>query len=295
MNLKIVCLTMLCGVFACGGTSTNPAGSGTDAGTDAGQLFNTDPADCDAGTVGLASDATNTLVSGFGAIRVVSNSAEIVALETTMVVPAKPPASGTLFLWPGLQPLPTSANYDKLSNGVLQPVLTWGPTCAPNSPASPYASWWISAQYVNTVITSSNSNFAAYGGCHGGTGMSVAVGDTLHMQMSKSGTAWSQTVTDVNTSQSVTYNLDMLGQGQNFGEFVIEEPPPTPQAPVGDVIFTNSKVTLATGSADSCQPPQRGANDYFAAPHVSHDGTTCCYSRIVLRAQGVAATTPNGP
>jgi hypothetical protein len=70
-------------------------------------------------------------------------------LHTTMTVPEKPPPSGTLFLWPGLQPLPGGKNYNPIGNGVLQPVLMWSGTCAPTAPSS-YASWWISAQYVNT-------------------------------------------------------------------------------------------------------------------------------------------------
>lgn len=293
---RVYCALLCCSWMACGGTTgSDTADAGSDAGTFTGAVD-----DCDAGTVGAASDsaAAAPLVTGNGAIRIVTSTAhEFIGIDTTLVVPAKPPASGTLFLWPGVQPIPSGANYDTLSNGVLQPVLTWGATCAPNSPASPYASWWISAQYVNTVITSSSPNFSNYSGCHGGPGMNVAVGDSLHMVMNRraGSTFWDQTVTDTTTGTSVSYAIDMLGQEQNFGEFVIEEPAPTPQAPVGDVVFTNTKVTFASGQAAACQPAQRGANDYFAAPRISRDGTSCCISRIILRAQGVAATTPNGP
>jgi hypothetical protein len=289
---------LCCSLFACGGTTASDTVA--DAGSDAGTLIGAAD-DCDAGTVGVASDSpsANALVTGNGAVRVVTGTAhEFIGIDTTLVVPAKPPASGTLFLWPGVQPIPSGANYDTLSNGVLQPVLTWGPTCAPNSPASaPYASWWISAQYVNTVITSSSPNFSSYSGCHGGQGMNVAVGDSLHLVMNRraGSTFWDQTVTDTTTGASVSYAIDMLGQEQSFGEWVIEEPAPTPQAPVGDVVFTSTKVTFASGQAAACQPAQRGANDYFAAPRISRDGTNCCISRIILRAQGVAATTPNQP
>ena len=56
------------------------------------------------------------------------------------------PAAGVrhALLWPGLQPDGPGANDQPLDNGVLQPVLTWGPTCAPNAPdGDPYGSWWI--------------------------------------------------------------------------------------------------------------------------------------------------------
>ena len=130
---------------------------------------------CAGGTTGKASDATgamSTPVNGYGDVEFdISTQTQIVGLHTTLTVPAKPPASGTLFLWPGLQPLPGGKNYDPIGNGVLQPVLTWGGTCAPTAPNS-YASWWISAQYVNTYGTDQG-----YTGCHGGQGMDVAVGD----------------------------------------------------------------------------------------------------------------------
>ena len=71
---------------------------------------------------------------GYGGVQVkMPVATQIVALSTVLTVPAKPPASGTLFLWPGLQPLPGGANFNPIGNGVLQPVLTWGGTCAPTA------------------------------------------------------------------------------------------------------------------------------------------------------------------
>lgn len=70
---------------------------------------------------------------------------------------------------------------------------------------------------------------------------------------------------------------------------------PTRNRPVTDVIFTSTVITFAAPSAESCQPSQRGMTDYFSAPQSSPDGTKCCISRIVLRAQGVAPTSQNGP
>jgi hypothetical protein len=199
-------------------------------------------------------------------------------------VPTQPKQNtGTLFLWPGLQP--GGANYEPIDNGVLQPVLTWGPTCAPNSPKDAYASWWVSAQYVNTF-----GKYAGYTGCAGGDGMNVQTGDALQMVVTLSGSVWHQTVTDTNAQHSVSYDIDMLGQAQNSAEFVIEM---YTEPPAADVVFTATTVTFENPEPASCQPSTRGMNDFFTNPHASADGKQCSIDRIVLRAQDVPATSPN--
>ena len=267
---------------------TIDAGPPSDAGTgqDAGPLSS----DCESGAVGKASDVSgSSRIANYGSVELdTANTNAIAELKTTLVVPAIPHSTGTIFLWPGLQPLPGGHNYDPINNGVLQPVLTWGPTCAPHAPAAPYASWWISAQYVNTI-----GSHAGYTGCQGGTGMNVAVGDSLTLDMVVSGTTWTQTVTDTTSGQSVSYSIDMQGQAQARALFEIEDY--MGGAPTADVIFNNTEITYGVQSGNACQPLTRGTNDYFAAPHASSDKTRCCISKIILRAQGVAATSPNGP
>ena len=265
------------------GPEVSEVGSGT--GTDA------DP--CAGGTTYSDSTSGGATLDSYGWVRLaVGSSNKIVAFDTTMVVPETPPASGTLFLWPGLQPVSGGANYAVLDNGVLQPVLTWGPTCAPNAPDQSYQSWWISGQYVNTNISSSSANYTAYHDCHGGLGMNVAVGDTLDMRFALSGSDWTQTVTNRRNSQSVSYTIDMLGQAQGSAEFVIEE---YSSKPLSDVIFTSSVITFDSAAKSACQAIQRGTNDYFSAPRASTDGLRCCVGKITLRAQGVTASTPNSP
>ena len=269
------------------------ARSASDAGVpnaDSSPGIDGDP--CAGGTTYADSTTAKVSVSDYGWVRLGVASSPIVGFDTTMIVPEEPAASGTLFLWPGLQPLRGGANFSALDNGVLQPVLTWGPTCAPNAPAQSYKSWWISGQYVNTNITSSSPNYASYSDCHGGPGMSVAVGDMLDMRFALSGTTWTQTVTNQRTAQSVSYALDMLGQAQASAEFVIEE---YSSKPVSDVVFTSSVITFASSAKSVCQPAQRGTNDYFSAPRASADGLRCCIGKVILRAEGVAATTPNAP
>jgi len=217
-------------------------------------------------------------VTGYGTVLLsVKASNQIIRLQTTMTVPAEPPASGTLFLWPGLQP--NGANFNPINNGVLQPVLTWGPSCAPGKQPRAYSTWWISGQYVNT-----NGSYTGYTGCLGGTIMAVEVGDTLNIDMSLVGTVWTQTVTDAQTGESVTYSIDMMNQAQNLAYFVIEE---YSSAPTMDVIFTGT--TLTYGSADSadCKLAMRGQTDFVSVPVPSSDGKSCAVQEIILRAQGV--------
>jgi hypothetical protein len=285
------------GVSSGDAASDGPTNSGLDAGAipDSATVAPADggasgsPA-CAGGTVGIASNAMGAMgtpVSGSGNVEFnISTKTQIVGLHTTMTVPEKPPPSGTLFLWPGLQPLPGGKNYNPIGNGVLQPVLTWGGTCAPTAPSS-YASWWISAQYVNTY-----SSDPGHTGCLGGQGMDVAVGDQLDIAMTLAGTVWSQIVVDRQTARMATFDIDMNGQAQDWAIFTIES---DGSEPISDVVFTSTTLTLADADGTACQPSTRGQNDYFSAPQSSTDGKTCCISKIILRAPGVAATTPNTP
>lgn len=205
------------------------------------------------------------------------------ALHTKLTVPPKPPATGTLFLWPGLQPLGSSKNFAPIGNGVLQPVLTWGPTCAPNAPARSYDSWWISAVYVNVT-----TSLPAYRDCHGGPGMNVNVGDVLDITMTLEGTAWKQQVKNLSNGRSVSYSLDLRGQDQMRAIFDIELVSRT--KPVSDVVFTETSLTYAQ-PVRSCAPSAQGANDFIARARISPDGKKCCIDKITLRASGVSATT----
>ena len=227
---------------------------------------------------GLGPEAPGGRVTGYGTVLVSSSSKnQIVRLKTTLVVPTEPPPSGTLFLWPGLQP--DGANYDPIDNGVLQPVLTWGPSCAPGKQPRAYSTWWISGQYVNT-----NGSDPGYTGCEGGPVMFVEVGDTLNIDMALSETVWTQTVTDAQTGQSVAYGIDMMNQTQNLAYFVIEE---YSSAPVSEVIFTDNAITFGSADGADCKLTMRGQNDYVSVPVPSSDGRSCAIQEIILRAQGI--------
>ncbi|KAI8615912.1 hypothetical protein BC830DRAFT_1120302 [Chytriomyces sp. MP71] len=121
----------------------------------------------------------------------------------------------TLFIWPGLQP-GYASNFLPIDNGVLQPVLTHGSSCAPNQLGA-QNEWWISAQYVNTV-----GQAPGYSGCYGGPAIQVQPGDTLRLDFSLAGTTWMQTVQSLGTGMSVSFAIDMENQGQGWFELVTE-------------------------------------------------------------------------
>jgi hypothetical protein len=222
-----------------------------------------------------------TTVVGYGFVELDANPENrIVGLQTTLVVPAEPPGAGTLFLWPGLQPQTGGAGYDPIGNGVLQPVLAWGTSCAPGTEPAMYATWWISGQYYDDEGTD-----PAHAGCYGGAIMSAPVAEPLRIRMTLSGTLWQQTV--VGPAGTVGFDEDLMGQAQNRALFVIEG---YSAAPVSDVIFTDTTITFASPDAGDCAVARRGQNDFVSTPVPSTDGTSCFIERIVLRARGLPAT-----
>ncbi|RYF11084.1 MAG: hypothetical protein EOO40_03950 [Deltaproteobacteria bacterium] len=208
---------------------------------------------------------------------VVNSATQVVRLTTTLLVPPKPRASGTDFIWPGLQPYTGSPNPNNMSFGVLQPVLTWGPSCAPNQlPDDVYTFWWVSGQFVDDS------------GCYGGATMQVAPGDGLLMDLVLKKSVWTQTVTDLATQQSVSYTVDLRGFWQNWVLFFLEDygdvPPPT------DMVFVNTTVTLADKVSDPLVLDSEGERCFVSRMTPSADGKSFVIPRIVLRAPGVAQT-----
>jgi hypothetical protein len=113
--------------------------------------------------------------------------------------------------------------------------------------------------------------------------------------MTLSGTNWKQVVLDQKNSKSVDFTIDLKGQTQGWATFAIELPNGGGMVvPSEDVLFTHNLLTFKS-PVSSCQPNQRGPTDYFAPPVLSTDGLQCCISKIILRARGVAATSPDTP
>ncbi|CAF4919415.1 unnamed protein product [Rotaria sp. Silwood1] len=224
-------------------------------------------------TAGLTQAPTGT-VSGYGAVAFsVENTNQIVYVETTMIVPPKQAHQGTLFLWPGLQP--GGANFKPIDNGVLQPVLTWGTSCAPGTQPPAYSTWWISAQYVNTY-----GHSPGYRGCYGGQIMTVNPGDKLCIRFQLKGTNWTQTVTNHATNRAVTFSIDMRGQAQNNLYFIIEQYDSTF---VDDIVYLNSIWKFAKPSNNGCNLSSRGIKDFVSTPKLSADKLSCSVTKIIQR------------
>jgi hypothetical protein len=86
-----------------------------------------------------------------------------ISLKASMRVPFVTSPQGTVFIWPGLQP--DGLSYFPIGNGVLQPVLTYGSSCAPNPTKLVTHGWWISGQYVNTD-KDPNAKGGPFHGCY---------------------------------------------------------------------------------------------------------------------------------
>lgn len=226
-----------------------------------------------------------TRTAGYGNTSLqTSGTVEFVSARSTMIVPAVPaPTRGTLFLWPGLQPLRSDG---VIGYGVLQPVLTWGTSCAPGG-TSRLSGWWISAQYVGWPPNSTRVT------CKGGEVMSVDVGDKLDIDFTLQGTSWIQRVTNQRNGKSVTFSIDLKGQKQQWLLHEIEVP--TSVKPTDDVVFTSVVAKLSAAQPSACVPRNKGTNDWFSPARVSADGKTCCISKIILRASGIRASSPNEP
>jgi hypothetical protein len=200
---------------------------------------------------------------------------QIVSLHTKLVVPALPAAAGTLFLWPGLQPTPDGAHYIPIDNGVLQSVLSWGPSCAPGKQPDPYSTWWISSQYVNTV-----GHYSGYTDCLGGPIMAVDVGDTLAIDFSLFKSVWTETVLDLQKRQNVSFHISLTDQAQAVAWFEIESYDGA--SPRGDVTFLETTISFAFPDAHNCDLRTHGGDDYVSAPIILDDGQSCYIEKIVL-------------
>lgn len=87
--------------------------------------------------------------------------------------------------------------------------------------------------------------------------MPAAVGESLHLTLTLSGTVWTQTVVG-NGGQvppSVSFDEDLVGQSQNRALFVIEG---YSCEPVSDVVFTDTTITFDSPDLADCSVVQRG-------------------------------------
>jgi hypothetical protein len=239
---------------------------------------------CGAVPVGASQAATPKAVVLHGLVEYHTDPAnEFVGVHATLIVPAEPPPTGVIFAWPGTQAFPDSPTLEPVGMGVLQPVLTWGQSCVPGALPG-HDTWWISPVYVNE-----ESSIAELNGCHGGPVIEVNVGDRLDLDMRLDGTNWDQEVIDLDTEESTSFRIDLRGQQQQRTLFWIELK--TAAKPTEDIVFEDIVLTMRDPEPEACALNNAGMNDYVSEARVSADGLHCCIDRIVLRAEGVPATT----
>jgi hypothetical protein len=208
---------------------------------------------------------------------------QITRLTTKLIVPAKPQNTGTLYLWPGLQP--NGANYEPIGNGVLQAVLTWGPSCAPSPPSqpgqpapsqpTPYSTWWISGQYVNT-----DGNYKGYMDCLGGPIMSVDVGDVLLISIQIFDSVWTETILDLKNYKSENFHIYLENQYQSDAYFQIESYG-TPF--LSDLVFNETEIVFRNPDEKNCSILQQGSGAVVTSPILVGDGQECYIDKITLK------------
>ena len=240
---------------------------------------------CAGGKVGMDSDAAGQIPGldvgrEFAGVKYLARTPnEIVSFKTTLVVPKAPTARQTLFIWPGLQSRDRAADPGRVGNGVIQPVLTWGPSCAPKVPPMPYGvGWWIAGMYVNVTTGAAGAT-----GCAGGDYLTTALGDWLEIDMFVKDAKSVQTIKNVQMNKTVDFTIDLKGQVQNEAMWLIEVPSGSTVRPAEDTIWLQNVLTFSQ-PVTSCQPRSKGSADYFSAPILSPDGLHCCWDKIILKA-----------
>ncbi|KAJ3075412.1 hypothetical protein HDU98_008241 [Podochytrium sp. JEL0797] len=217
-------------------------------------------------------------------------------------LPIRPPlgTQATYFLWPGIQPgfVSNNVNFMPIGNGVLQPVLSFGPSCIPNvSPTLDYYSTWIiSGLYVNLGGQPTGQV------CNGGPILQVPPGDalTLTLQLDTSTGTWLQTIASATLGNSVTYSINLGNQSQGRAELHVElYNSATQYFPVefssitlrvsqaGDSAFCFGKGNLATDMIKKGETCGTGV--------VGADGVTCTVDKCVFAPDAPAPEGVNVP
>jgi hypothetical protein len=60
-----------------------------------------------------------------------------------------------------------------------------------------------------------------------------------------------------------------------------------------DVFFTDTVMKFDKAAPSGCQVQDMGPTDWVSPPRLSKDQKTCCVSKIILREEGVKATSPD--
>jgi hypothetical protein len=142
------------------------------------------------------------------------------------------PGKFTVFIWPGLQPNGEQRScFSPIILGVLQPVLTYGNSCAPHKPQN-VEQWWISGQYVNTNLDCDHvpNDFAPvcddFVHCHGGDFLTLNPGQEINTSMvyEPSDNSWLQTIKSGGDTRTYDIALDYCSENSEPTTPVTRDP-----------------------------------------------------------------------
>lgn len=185
----------------------------------------------------------------------------------------------TVFIWPGLQPEGSEGFcFYPINNGVLQPVLTYGNSCAPDKPQD-VDQWWISGQYVNTFLKCNSvpNEFAdacdSYAHCHGGQSITINPGQKIETSMDyqSADQSWLQTINA--GGQTTTYSIALNYCSANSN----------PATPVDMEPQSQTRAILSIETHGYDEPLTQTYENISLKIHVGDDTTATCDNTITVR------------
>jgi hypothetical protein len=188
--------------------------------------------------------------------------------------------SFTVFIWPGLQPLEKSKCFFPINNGVLQPVLTWGGSCAPFKPEpQDLEQWWISGQYVNTFLhcDSVPDEYVvaceSYFHCHGGQFITVIPGQEIETSIvyQPATQDWLQTIEADGQTQTYSIALNYCSENSE------------PATPVEREPQSQTRAILSIETKGYNEPLEHAFENVLLKIHVGKDPTATCDNALSTR------------
>jgi hypothetical protein len=109
--------------------------------------------------------------------------------------------------------------------------------------------------------------------------MSVAPGDRLHFRYWLDGTVWRQSVEDLGTGKTVSYDIDLRGQAQNYAHFDIES---WGGSPVSTVEYTDIRLAFRKPEPGGCRPTTTNSAQRVIGAAARDGGRVCRVQRIEM-------------
>lgn len=189
------------------------------------------------------------------------------------------PGPFSVFIWPGLQP--KGYCFYPINNGVLQPVLSYGNSCAPDKPQN-VEQWWISGQYVNKPLYEDNcksvpNEFADacenYSHCHGGEFLTINPGQEINTSMvyQPDDQTWLQTIEAGGQTQTYSIALNYCSNNSEPATHVDREPQ------------SQTRAILSIETHGYNAPLEHTFENILLKIHVGNDQTATCDSTLTIK------------